>query len=261
MSASSYTVSRNPEYISQQYGTTLDLIGLTPDNYIGQIISNVGTAAMLVTRGGSYAFNQPGRGENWNITQAFAAADKSAWTDYSWFPVTINDPQAVKWIYQHYPDTYHEWLSKGKIPANCIVPVMSTPQTPLEPPAPIVGDTPYMGTQPAGLPAVSGSLTANHVISAPLTNQTQIQAAEQSAAKAASMGTPTAATPAESNPATQGMQTQTQTSETPGTTQSLSDIISQYNVKPWTLIIFAGAIIAAAVWLSRKFRHKKKVIA
>lgn len=257
---SSYTVSRNPAYIASEYNTTADLIALTPDGYIMQIISNKGTAIALVVRGGSYSFGNPGRGESWNISQPFALADKSGWTNYGYTPVTIQDSGAIKWIYQHYPDTYHKWDASGIIPASERIPPMSIPQTPIAPPAPVVGDTPFMGTPPAGLPPVSGSLTAQGIITAPLTNDAQVQIAQQAAAKKIAVNQMQNQMPSDTTSGTAtNLSTPAQTPDT-GQTQDSSGLkLGAYTIKGYTLLIFGLGIIAVAyaVFKGLKSRGKK----
>lgn len=138
----SYTVSRNPAYISGQYGTSPDLITFTKDGYIIQITSNAGAGVPLVLSDWAHPpFYQFGGGRGGSVQNAGAGwlmGDAlTAWTQYNDYPQVLNNTN-IQWIQQKYPATFNYWITQGI--------VRSTPvaNAPVNAPPPIIGNTPYL---------------------------------------------------------------------------------------------------------------------
>jgi hypothetical protein len=172
----SYTVSRNPDYIQKQYGVSPDLIGYDQTNgLIQQVISNKGTSQVLgYDRKGNLGFDLiSGYGQKAELGEAMS--------NIGFRPAALSDPKAAEFLYQKYPDTYKDLVSKNLIPEAARVqppsasnPTPLPPVTPMAKLAPILGDSQYMGEVPAGLQYVSGSKAVEaqreNVIVTPETN-------------------------------------------------------------------------------------------
>lgn len=161
MSSTSYTVSRNPDYVIATYQTSQDLIAISQgNNWIVQVISNKGTATPLVPFNG-YVDWYPYKVEWLSNGGSVGYVGNGKWDAQGVYPspMTTSSTDAWKFIYDKYPASWTLFKSQGKIPQAVIDAIEPTPKLsmPAEPLAPLLGDTKYYGDT-TGLTPVSGSL-------------------------------------------------------------------------------------------------------
>ncbi len=104
---SSYTVSRNPDYIQSQYNASPDDIVVNNDRSVAIIISNAGTQTAFYKSRGPVVY--------YSILPDlayFITAELGSDTDELLY---LNDMRLVNFMYSAYPKTYQWMLDKGYI--------------------------------------------------------------------------------------------------------------------------------------------------